>query len=86
MVGNENTSKNLEVGKNKQDYFMCKKKKRGNFQHLNVLLFPFAKLHPTFCNPMNCSPSGSSVHGVLQARILEWVALSFSRGSSQIRD
>ena len=60
--------------------------KRGNFQHLNVLLFPFAKLRPTFCNPMNCSPSGSSVHGVLQARILEWVALSFSRESSQIRD
>ena len=33
-----------------------------------------------------CSPSGSSVHGILQARILEWVAISFSRGSSQPRD
>ena len=35
-----------------------------------------------FCNPMDCSLPGSSVHGVLQARILEWVAVSFSRGSS----
>ena len=36
----------------------------------------------TFCDPMICSLSGSSVHGILQARILEWVAISFSRGSS----
>ena len=35
---------------------------------------------------MGCSPSGSSVHGILQARILEWVAISFSRGSSRPRD
>ena len=41
---------------------------------------------PTLCNPMDCSPAGSSVHGILQARILEWVAISFSRGSSQPRD
>ena len=34
---------------------------------------------PTLCNPMDCSLSGSSVHGILQARILEWVALPFSR-------
>ena len=40
----------------------------------------------TFCDPMDCSPPGSSVHGSLQARILEWVAISFSRGSSQPRD
>ena len=33
-------------------------------------------------NPMDCSPRGSSVHGTLQARILEWVAIPFSRGSS----
>ena len=38
------------------------------------------------CNPMDCSPPGSSVHGILQARILEWVAISFYRGSSQSRD
>ena len=36
----------------------------------------------TLCDPMGCSLLGSSVHGILQARILEWVAISFSRGSS----
>ena len=41
---------------------------------------------PTLCNHVNCSPPGSSVHGILQARILEWVAISFSRGSSQPGD
>ena len=38
------------------------------------------------CNPMDCSPLGSSVHGISQARILEWVAIPFSRESSQPRD
>ena len=37
----------------------------------------------TLCNPMDCSLPGSSVHGILQARIREWVATSSSRGSSQ---
>ena len=37
---------------------------------------------PTLGNPMDCSPPGSSVYGILQARILEWVAMPFSRGSS----
>ena len=41
---------------------------------------------PTLCDPGDCSPPGSSVHGILQARILEWVAISFSRGSSGPRD
>ena len=40
----------------------------------------------TLCNPMDCSLSDSSVHGIFQARILEWVATPFSRGSSQPRD
>ena len=40
----------------------------------------------TLCDPMDCSPLGSSVHGILQARTLEWVAISSSRGSSQPRD
>ena len=40
----------------------------------------------TLCDPMDCSPSGSSVHGILQAGILEGVAISFSRGSSRPRD
>ena len=37
-------------------------------------------------DPMDCSRPGSSVHGIFQARILEWVAISFSRGTSQPRD
>ena len=41
---------------------------------------------PTLCDPKYCSPPGSSVHGILQARILEWVAISSSKGSSQPRD
>ena len=41
---------------------------------------------PTLCNPMDHSPPGSSVHGILQARILEWVAMPSSRGSSQPRE
>ena len=40
----------------------------------------------TLCDPTDCSPPGSSVHGIFQARILERVAISFSRGSSQHRD
>ena len=41
---------------------------------------------PTLCYPVECSPLGSSVHGIFQARILEWVAISFFWGSSQPRD
>ena len=40
---------------------------------------------PTLCDPIDSSPPGSTVPGILQARILEWVAISFSRGSSQPR-
>ena len=41
---------------------------------------------PWTCDPVDCSPPGSSVHGILQARVLEWAAISFSRGSSLSRD
>ena len=40
----------------------------------------------TLCNPMDCSLPGFSVHGIFQARVPEWVAISFSRGSSRPRD
>ena len=69
------------------------------FQHRNfewkhsVHKTVFSTLHakllqscPTFCNPMDPSPTGSAVHGILQARILEWVALHTFRGSSRPRD
>ena len=44
------------------------------------------QLSLTVCNPIDCIPSGSSIHGILQARILEFVAISFSRGSSPHRN
>ena len=56
--------------------FLCTKKSESEI----------AQLCLTLCNPMDCSPPGSFVHGILQARILEWVAIPFSRGSSQPRD
>ena len=40
----------------------------------------------TFCSPMDCSLPGSSPQGILQAQMLEWVAMTFSRGSSRLRD
>ena len=42
--------------------------------------------YPSLCDPMDCSPPGSSVHGILQARILEWIAIPLSMGSSWSRD
>ena len=45
-----------------------------------------AQLCLTLCDPMDCIPPDSSVHGILQARILEWIAILFSRGSSWSRD
>ena len=62
--------------------------------HSNYLEFFFSRVAqllvapscPTLCNSMDCSPPGSSVHGILQARELEWVAIPFSTRSSQPRD
>ena len=55
-----------------------------------ILLHPkwskVAQSCPSLCDPMDCSLPGSSVHGIFQARVLEWVAISFSRESSQPRD
>ena len=45
-------------------------------------VIPVTQSCPILCNAMDCSLPGSSVHGVLQERVLEWVAISFSRGSS----
>ena len=45
----------------------------------SILVLARAQLCPTLCDPMDCNPPGSSVHGILRARILEWVAISFSR-------
>ena len=51
-----------------------------------LLLFSVLSHAQLFCDPKDCSPPGSSVRGIFQARILEWVAISFSRGSSHLRD
>ena len=51
-----------------------------------VLLWKVAQLCPTLCNPMDCSLPGSTIHGIFQAGILEWVAISFSRRCSRSRD
>ena len=55
------------------------------FQANSVQFSSVAQLCPTLCYPMDYSPPGSSVHGIFQARILDWIAISFSRGSSQPR-
>ena len=51
-----------------------------------AMLCLVAQPSPTLCNPLDCSSPGSSVHRILQARILEWVAMPSCRGSSQPRD
>ena len=67
--------------KNKNKQF-----KEGEGQPLQSSKVFITQLCLTVCDPKDCSPPGSSVHGILQARILEWVVIPFSRGSSQSRD
>ena len=45
-----------------------------------------AQVCPTLCNPIDCSPPGSPVPGIFQARTMEWVVIAFSRGSSPAKD
>ena len=56
--------------------------RKNSYIHWIFYCCLFTKSCLIFCNPMDCSPPGSSVHGISQARILKWVAVSFSRGSS----
>ena len=51
-----------------------------------IIIMIHAELCLAVCDPLDCSPPGSSVHGIPQARIVEWVAISSSRGSSSPRD
>ena len=53
------------------------------YKYVNMIVDPSC---PTVCDPMHCSPPGSFVHGIFLARILEWVAIPFSRGSHWLRD
>ena len=60
--------------------------KYTSLKHLERNKVLVAKLCPTLCDPKDCSPPGSCVYGILQARTLEWVVIPFSRGSSRLRD
>ena len=62
--------------------YACRDAMRKGFSYVWAELCLVTQLCPTFCGPMDCSPPGSSVHGIFQARILEWVVISYSRGSS----
>ena len=76
-------------------YFLQTSSCRHTFQTLFFFCYPLAsdakhskvfvtQSCPTLCISIDCSPPGSTVHRILQARILEWVAFPFSRGSSQL--
>jgi len=62
-----------------------KKKRETHFRAKDVRAKSL-QLYPTLCDPMDCSLPGFSVSGILQARILGWVAIPSSRGASQTRD
>ena len=62
---------------------MCLKNPDVTFFEVKVLITQF---WPTLCDPMDWGFPGSSIQGILQARILEWIAIPFFRGSSQPRD
>ena len=57
-----------------------------NYVTCGVCVCLVARLCPALCNPLDCSLPGSSVHGIVQAQVLEWVAIFLLRGSSRPRD
>ena len=65
---------------------VCEVKWKRYFSQDDLRLSTVVYLQLLSCDPTNCSPLGSSVHGILQARILEWVAISFSWGDSPTKD
>ena len=72
----------------KEDPQFCKTPRVDTFGFLwyVVCVCSVTRLCPTLCNPTDCSPPGSCVRGIFQARILEWAPVSYSRGSFQFRD
>ena len=73
---------------NAPTWFLIEQTELFEVKEFAMFLFFFSIFHILFKykNPMDCSPPGSSVHGIFQARILEWVVIPFTRGSSQSRD
>ena len=65
---------------------LCIDIERVFFSAFVLMCVPSLLSCPTLCDPMGCSPPGSSVHGILKTRTLEWVAMPSSRGSSRPRD
>ena len=59
--------------------FICLIPEKASLSNWQLLCVLTTQLCPTLCDPMDCSPSSSSVHGIFQARILQWIAISFSR-------
>ena len=64
----------------------------NSYKYFNMRSLIYAYTHtevaqscPTLCDPMDCSPPGSSVHEIFQARVLEWVAISFSSLTQGLR-
>ena len=74
-----NLTKEVHELYNKSYMTLMKETEKGKWREV-------AQSCPTLCDLMDCSPPGSSVHWIFQAWILEWVAISFSRGSSRPRD
>ena len=66
--------------------YMSRVSSLWNHRRVYVDACMHAQSCPTFFDPMNCNPAGSSVHGIFQTGILKWVAISFSRRSSRPRD
>ena len=65
------------------DHYVLKgKESLGRDQNWMSEVSEVAQSCPTLCDPMDCSLPGFSIHGIFQARVLKWVAISFSRGSS----
>ena len=62
--------------------FMKQKQNRGHREQTAAAAAKSLQSCPTLCNPMDYSLPGSSTHGIFQARVLEWVVIAFSRGSS----
>ena len=79
-----------KITRDKEGHIMIK----GSYQEEDITILSIYApnigapqyIRQTLCDPMDCSLPGSSLHGILQARVLEWVAISFSRGSSRPRD
>ena len=70
-------TKNVKIWSWTQDKFWT-------YKQDNYIFCEVAQSCPTLCNPMDCSLPASAIHGIFQARVLEWVAISFSRDQTRV--